>query len=139
VADVSAVPLPVPQPPVDPKGPLSDALLQAQLDTAQSLTRKAQGSDAAAEAKDFAAAALSIVQAIIILDPALSQGGTPLVHDLVMQDKRNEGAVQVEAQRGANAVAQAKVAAAAPTPAKRKSVSVRRDGHGRATEYSVEG
>lgn len=130
---------PQPQPPVDPKGPLSEALLQAQLEVAETLTRKAAGTESAAEAQAFADAALKLAQAVIILDPSLSQGGTPLVHDLVMQDKRNEGAVQVEAQRGANAVAQAKVAAAAPTPAKRKSVSVRRDGHGRATEYSVEG
>jgi hypothetical protein len=114
-------------------------LLQAQLEVAETLTRKAAGSESAAEAQAFADAALKLAQAVIILDPSLSQGGTPLMHDLVMQDKRNEGAVQVEAQRGANAVAQAKVAAAAPTPAKRKSVSVRRDGHGRATEYSVEG
>jgi hypothetical protein len=133
--------MPMPQqPPVDPKGPLSEALLQAQqLEVAETLTRKAAGTESAAEAQAFADAALKLAQAVIILDPSLSQGGTPLVHDLVMQDKRNEGAVQVEAQRGANAVAQAKVAAAAPTPAKRKSVSVRRDGHGRATEYSVEG
>jgi hypothetical protein len=136
---VSAVPLPVPQPPVDPKGPLSAALLQAQLEVAETLTRKAAGTESAAEAQAFADAALKLAQAVIILDPSLSQGGTPLVHDLVMQDKRNEGAVQVEAQRGQNALKQAQVAAAAPTPAKRKSVSVRRDGHGRATEYSVEG
>jgi hypothetical protein len=38
--------MPMPQqPPVDPKGPLSEALLQAQLEVAETLTRKAQGSD----------------------------------------------------------------------------------------------
>jgi hypothetical protein len=38
-----------------------------------------------AEAKDWAMAALNFAQAIIVLDPSLSQGGTPLAHDIAIK------------------------------------------------------
>ena len=66
------------QPEVQREGPqdaLADALLQAQLDVAETLTRKAAGSSSAAEAKDFAQGALFIAQAITTLDPERMAGG----------------------------------------------------------------
>jgi hypothetical protein len=117
----------------------SAALTAALIDVAETLTRKAAGTDSAAEAKDFAQGVLSLVQSVVVLDPSMSQGGTPLEHDIAMQHVRNQGAVQVEIQRGENAIKQARAVAAAPQPSQKRTVSVRRDGHGRASEYSVEG
>lgn len=51
------------------------SLLAEQLRVAQLLTSKAAGQQSAQEAKDFAAAALSIAQAIVVLDPNRLQGG----------------------------------------------------------------
>jgi hypothetical protein len=104
-----------------------------------------KAADAGAGAQDnrdiqaAAAAALSFAQAIVVLDPSLSQGGTPLAHDLALEQMRGETQVAVEKQRGDNAVRQAKETAAAPTPAKEKSVSVQRDANGRPSKYSVTG
>lgn len=116
-----------------------EAVSQAQLTAAYLLARKAGTATSAAEAKDFAQAALLLAQGLIVMDPSLSQGGTPIEHDIALETVRQQGAVAVEKVRGDNALRQAKETAAAPTPAKRKTVSVRRDGHGRASEYSVEG
>jgi hypothetical protein len=88
----------------------------------------------AQEAKDWAMAALNVAQAIVVLSPSVSQGGTPLEHDMAM--KTLEGQAQqavaqihgqtqiaVEAQRGENARRQANEAAQAPTPARGKVAS----------------
>jgi hypothetical protein len=87
----------------------------------------------AGEAKDFAAACLSLAQAIVVLDPNLAEGGIPLDHQLEMERTRGANQVALEQTRGANALEQAKAQAAAPTPA--RSIQVKRDGSGRATSY----
>lgn len=100
------------------------------------------------EAKDWADTCFKFAQAVVILDPSLSQGGTPLEHDMTMKMVdhetqkavaaiQGETAVKVEAQRGENQIRQAKEVAAAPSPSKSKTVSVRRDGTGRASSYEV--
>lgn len=122
---------------------VTDAFLRAAQQAAtKSLT--AQGQDC----KDFATAALNFAQAVVVLDPQLSQGGTPLEHDMAMKGIDHEtqkavasiqgqAAVAVEQQRGENALRQARETAAAPSPAKKKSVRVARDGSGRASSYEV--
>jgi hypothetical protein len=102
------------------------------------------------DAKDYMSAALNGAQAIVILDPSLAQGGTPLEHDLALEQSRGatqeniariQGATQVQVAHvsGEHALKQAREKAAAPTPAKRKNVTVRRDATtGRATGATVE-
>lgn len=125
---------------------VSNALLIA-IKTAAVMGQTAQDTR---EMDEAAKAALGFAQALIVLDPSLSQGGTPLEHDLALEQTRGdaqaqiaaiqaEGAARVETIRGEHAIRQAKEAASAPTPAKTKSVKVSRDGHGRATGYDVSG
>lgn len=108
----------------------------------------AAGTQSGAEAKDYGAAALSFAQAIIVLDPTRSQGGTPLQHDIALKTIdgqtqqavatiQGDAAAKVAEVNGQHALRLAKETAAATTPAKTKSVSVRRDAHGRASSYSV--
>lgn len=131
---------------------LRQQVVMAQLDAVLMLTRKAAGSGSvsAAEAKDFAQASLLIAQSLVVLDPSLSQGGTPLAHDVALEQTRQAGmvaaeqsrgqtAIQIEHVRGANQLRHAKELAAAPTPAKQRSVTVRRDGHGRPAGYDIHG
>lgn len=138
-------------PPILPNGTsmvdpamVTNALLNAVHQAAVAASSDKSG----AEAKDWAQAALNLAQAIVVLDPSLSQGGTPLAHDMAMKSLDGEtqqavaqihGQTQiaVEAQRGENAVRQANEAAKAPTPSKTKDVNVRRDASGRATDYKM--
>lgn len=100
----------------------------------QSCSSKAAGAQSAAEAKDFALAALNFAQAIVVLDPSLSQGGTPLAHDAALEQIRGQTqenvatiqgqhAVQLERLRGEHALRQAKETAAAPSPARGKAAN----------------
>jgi hypothetical protein len=118
----------------------SEALTAAALDVAETLTRKAAGTDSAAEAKDFTAAVLNLAQTLVILDPSLAQDGTPLEHAVIMKGMENDGRVAVEQVRGENAARQARetarMAAEAPTPTKK--VKSRRGSDG-STEYEVTG
>jgi hypothetical protein len=119
-------------PPMVPEDPMQG--VNEMLGAIRLCASKARGTQSAAEAKDFAAAALSFAQAIIVLDPSLSQGGTPLAHDLALEEVRgqtqeNMARIQAEASiaqehiRGANALKQAKETAAAPTPAKHITIN----------------
>jgi hypothetical protein len=87
-------------------------------------------------------------QAVVVLDPGMSQGGTPLEHDVAMKALegqtaqeiahiQRQAAVEVEQQRGQNAIEQAREAAAAPSPAKK--LAVHRDGSGRMSSVEMEG
>jgi hypothetical protein len=59
-------------------GLLPATLLAAQLEVAETLVRKASGTESAAEAKDFAQASLFICQAVTTMDPdRLAGGETP--------------------------------------------------------------
>jgi hypothetical protein len=90
--------------------------------------RKGGAASSAAEAKDFSAAVLNFAQALAVMSPG---------------DGCQRRAVAARAADGAGPGAQemAKVKeqakAQAPTPS-RKTVSVSRDQHGRANNYSVE-
>jgi hypothetical protein len=119
-------------PPIVPEDPMQG--VNEMLGAIRLCAQKARGVGSAAEAKDFAAAALSFAQAIIVLDPSLSQGGTPLAHDLALEEVRGETqqavaqiqgehAVRLEQVRGQNALRQAKETAAAPTPAKHITIN----------------
>jgi hypothetical protein len=100
------------------------------------------------DAKDYMTAALNGAQAVVILDPTLAQGGTPLQHDAMLEAQRGQtqeniarinGQTQVQVAHvtGQNAIEQAKQRAAAPTP--RKKLTVRRDGSNRMTGIDQEG
>lgn len=129
-------------PPPTPDGMVPvdhDAVINDLMNAIQQCATAGAMQASAAEAKDFGQAALFYAQALVVLDPSVSQGGTPIAHDLALETQRGANAVALEQVRGDNALKQAREVAAAPTPAKRKSVSVRRDQHGRAQSYSVEG
>lgn len=122
---------------------VTQALLKAVRQAAEKALT-AQGQDC----KDFLTAALQGAQAIIVLDPSLSQGGTPLQHDIAMKALegetqkavaviQGEAAAKVADVNGQHAFRQAKETAAAPTP--RKKLTVARDGSGRMTGISEEG
>src|SRR4051794_38922254 len=130
VGRMSAVPqigpqiLPGGQTEIDPALVTQELLRAAQNAATKSLSSQGQ------DCKDFATAALNFPQAVVVLDPTMSQGGTPLDHDIAMKTIDHEtqkavaaiqgdSAVRVEAVRGENQIRQAKEAAAAPTPAKR--------------------
>lgn len=105
----------------------AEALTAALLDVAETITRKAASSQSAAEAKDFSIAVLNFTQSLVILDPELAQGGTPLEHDLALESERNVGKVATETIR-ADAAARAaresaRGAAERPSPTKRSGVS----------------
>lgn len=121
---------------------VTQSLLRA-CDAAATKATTAQGQDC----KDFASAALNLAQAIVVLDPSLSQGGTPLDHDIAIKaiegdTQKAVAAIQGEAQvrvadvHGQHALRQAQETAAAPTP--RKKVTVNRE-NGRMTGMEVEG
>lgn len=122
--------------------------VQAMLRAVRQAAENAAGQKSSEEAKDWADTALKFAQAIVILDPSVSQGGTPLQHDIVMKgiDHETQKAVaeihgqtqvQVEQVRGENQLRQAREVAAAPTPSKK--LAVRRDGTGRMTGIEQEG
>lgn len=132
-------------PPIVPENPMQG--VNEMLGAIRLCATKARGSQSAAEAKDFAAAALSFAQAIIVLDPSLSQGGTPLAHDLALEESRGEtqqaiaqiqagASIQQERIRGENSLRQAKETAAAPTP--KKKLRINRE-NGRMTGIEQEG
>src|SRR6058998_2769603 len=105
---MSAIPFP-PQPnaPINQRGQtmldpamVTDAMLRAAQEAAtKSLT--AQGQDC----KDFATAALNFAQAVVVLDPSLSQGGTPIQHDLALKSIDHETQKAVASIQGQTAVA----------------------------------
>jgi hypothetical protein len=150
---MSVIPM---QPGMEPNAPIlpggqtmiDPALVtQELLGAIQEAARKARTASGQ-DCKDFASAALNLAQAIIVLDPSLSQGGTPLQHDLALKAVDGEtqkavAAIQGEAQvrvadvHGQHALRQARETAAAPTP--RKKLAVSRDGSGRMTGISEEG
>lgn len=128
------------QPPMQGPPPMvapnPDDVTAALLNAALQVAQKAAGTDNGAEAKDFGQAALNFAQAVVVLDPSLSQGGTPLQHDVALEAVRGqtqenvariqgEHSVAVESVRGDNALRQAKEAAAAPTPAKTSVATTR--------------
>jgi hypothetical protein len=105
----------------DPEA-VTHALLQAVLNAANH-------ANVATDARDMqssADAALKFAQAIAILDPTIDPQGVPLSHHTALEEMRGQSALE-----------QARLKASAPTPS--KSVSVKRDGNGRATAYSVSG
>jgi hypothetical protein len=110
----------------------ADALTAAALDVAETLTRKAAGTDSAAEAKDFTAAVLNLAQTLVILDPSLAQDGTPLEHAVTLKAMDTDARVKVEQVKGENAARQAREAARAQAeaPSPKKRLRVTRDNTG---------
>lgn len=113
-----------------------DAVTNALLWAVQRCAEKASTAQDTREAAEALKAALAGAQAIVVLDPGLSSGGTPLEHEIAMEQARSQGQLALEVQRGENQIRQAKEAAAAPTPAKR--VTKRQSPTGDTT-YEVSG
>jgi hypothetical protein len=138
-------------PPTLPNGTLLEdpaMSVQAMLRGLRVSAENISGESSSEEAKDWADTVLKLAQAIVVLDPQVSQGGTPLAHDVAMKtiDHETQKAVatihgqtqvQVEQVRGENQLRQAREVAAAPTPSKK--LAVRRDGAGRMTGIDQEG
>ena len=118
--------------PVD-EAHVTNALLQAVLQAAQA-GATAQDTREMGEA---AKAALAYAQAVVVLDPNLTAAGEPLAHALEMEALKQRTNLALETIRGEVALKAAKERAAAPTPAKRRSVTVQRDTNGRASGYEV--
>ena len=55
-------------------------LLQASLEASMLLVQKLRVAESGAEAKDFSAAVLNLVQSIAVLDPTRDEKGVPLDH-----------------------------------------------------------
>lgn len=136
---------PQPEPPMLTQDPaeVADALLRA----CKVAAENAATAQDTREISEAGKAALAFAQAVVILDPNLTQSGEPIDHALEMESLRGQNAVALENARGANAVEAehtrglhalevAKHNAAAPTPSRR--ISVKRDGTGRATSYETE-
>jgi len=111
-----------------PVGPMvavdPEAVVQAML---QAIQNAANHANTATDSRDLQAAsdaALKFAQAIVLLDPSLDPQGVPLSHH-----------VGVEKLKGEQALEQARMKSAAPTPSKR--VRVHRDQNGRAQGYEV--
>jgi hypothetical protein len=119
-------------PPEAGASPSGEVLLEAALDTAIVLTKKAAVTQSAAEAKDFAAGVLALAQATAVLDPNRDQQGIPVAdqHRRAVDMQHLKGQQELEREKE-------RAKAAAPTPAK-KTVNVSRDQHGRAASYQVE-
>lgn len=111
--------------PIDPEL-VKNAVLNA---LHQVASGAASATHSAAEAKDYADAVLKLAQSMVILDPTLSQGGTPLQHDIVLKGMDGEtqttlAAINAQAQvetekvRGEFNKDAAKQRAAAPTPSR---------------------
>jgi hypothetical protein len=97
-------------PPVDPMVPEDPADgVNALLRAIRLMAEKASMDPSAAEAADYANAALRFSQAIVVLDPNLTSDGVPLAHELAMEQQRQDGQERLE---------RARQAAAAPTPGK---------------------
>lgn len=109
--------------PLPPAADTTDALV-ALIEGIATLARKSAMDDNAAEAKDYMQAALFAAQAQAVLDPNKTQTGTPLDHEVKLAQLNQQGALNLEAQRGANQASAAKVTekatgdAAAPSPGK---------------------
>src|SRR5690348_13601761 len=69
------------------------------------------------EQEQAANAALHLAQALVILDPSLAQGGTPLAHDLAMEAQRGQNQLAVTQAQGAAAIQQERIRADAATKA----------------------
>lgn len=119
------MPLPDGTLPIDPET-VKNAVLNA---LQQAAMGAASATHSGAEAKDYADAVLKLAQSIVILDPSLSQGGTPLQHDIVLKGMEGEtqttlAAINAQAQvetekvRGEYSKDAAKERAAAPTPSR---------------------
>jgi hypothetical protein len=108
--------------------PDAEGLRSACVDAAEILARKGGAASSAAEAKDFSAAVLNFAQALAVMSPETDVNGVPLQHERQMaQDRAALEMAKIKEQAKAQA----------PTPS-RKTVSVSRDQHGRANNYSVE-
>jgi hypothetical protein len=91
-----------------------EAVTNALLWAVQRCAEKASTAADTREAAEALKAALAGAQAIVVLDPTLSQSGVPLDHELALEQTRQDGMLALE---------QARAAAAAPTPAKQSGVS----------------
>lgn len=109
----------------------------ALLNALEQLATKAAGATDTREQHEAAKGALALAQAIVVLDPELDGQGSSLQHQIALEEVRGAQQVAVERTRGENALAQAREAARAPSPA--RSVQVKRDSNGRASQYDVTG
>jgi cell division septum initiation protein DivIVA len=116
-------------PPEAGASPSGAVLLEAALDTAIVLTKKAAVTQSAAEAKDFAAGVLALAQATAVLDPNRDQQGIPVAdqHARAIDMQHLKGQQELEREKE-------RAKASAPTPRKVTSIGPR----GR-TEHTIDG
>jgi hypothetical protein len=134
------VPGNIPNPPAQDTSQAISELIAA----VTTFTRFAQMDDSAAEAKDWMQSALFAAQSMAIIDPNKTQTGTPLDHEIKMEQLRQQGGLhlkQIDAQAGIEKAKHqaeaAKASAQAPSPAKK--VQVQRDSSGRMSGATVSG
>lgn len=127
---MSVVPLNGVGPPAAGETQVGQQLIDASLQTALETVEKMRALQSGAEADAFAGSVLKLAQVVALLDPTRDTQGVPLDHQLEMQKMKAAAELEKEKERS-------KAAAQTPGPSK-KTVSVRRDQHGRANSYSVE-
>jgi hypothetical protein len=113
---------------------------QALLRGIRAMAENAAMEKSAAEAKDYAAAAKSMADAYVVLDPSLDATGTPLAHLAAENDLERAYKAEQAAQDRAHKthLEQVRAQQAAPSQ-KRRKIKISRDAAGRATDYEEEG
>lgn len=116
--------MPEQMPTADP-GPMSPMIrpnpqqvLDGLLNAVEQAARAGAAASDTRESSECAKAALAYAQAWAILNPQLDPAGLPLDHHIQLAQTQAQGQIALEQVRGANALAVAKEAARAPTPAK---------------------
>lgn len=134
--DAMAAPGDVMTPPPD-RATVQGTLLRA----IERAAEDAAGAKDAREVRELGQAALSFAQAVAVLDPDVDQAGTSVEHQAALEELRgqqaHDRAIAVQELQGAQALEQAQAAAAAQPAATRRSVTVRRDDHGRPAAYDL--
>lgn len=107
-----------------PLPPATDtaAAISAGIKAAQHMAENASMDDSAAECRDYANAFLLLAQGVAVLDPNKTQTGTPLDHEIKMEQLKQQGALHQQAATHEHQLQKAKEQAteqaAAPSPGK---------------------
>lgn len=88
------------------------------LNACKQMADHAAGAADTREGAEAARAALALAQAVVVLDPELDGQGVSIERQIALTAAQATGQAHVEEVRGANALAQARERASAPTPAK---------------------
>ena len=104
-----AAPEPPPAPTMSPlTGATPEECVNALMFGVASLSRKSAQNPSAAEAKDYAQAALALAQTLVVMDPNSTADGVPLEHELELEMERQDGQARLEEARQAAAAPKTK-------------------------------